>query len=563
MRPLGQDPQVLHFIFESAQFQIPKRSGGFRTIHAPTTSIKIIQRKLNQVLKCVYQPKLSTHGFVDEKSIITNAQQHLGKKCIINLDIKDFFPSINFGRVRGLFMAMPYNCSQEVATILAQICCYENQLPQGAPTSPIVSNMICARMDSELQRLARKHNCNYTRYADDITFSSSRSRLLHKIVSSVSSSRDTFENELRSIIQNNGFLINESKFRVKTQNESQQVTGITVNEKLNVRRKYVRQIRAMLYDWEKNGLESAQTRFMNKFSETGKLKETEISFGHVVKGKIEFLANVKGEGDQIYVGFLKKLKRLAPELVSDKKLEKAFSAYQEWQREAGLKSVELLDLWTEGKTDIIHLRAALINLQSNGQFNNFDIKSRENIVYEGDDNLLKRCRILSDADRKHEQPVICIFDRDKPNIIKEVHDENTGFKDWGNGVYSFAIPVPSNREGNISIEHYYTDNEIKRTDSKDRRLYLFNEFHQRSGRHKENGELSIRKTDSDQLKIIESDVFNSKNENVALPKADFATNVLENMENFNNFDFIEFSKIFEQIVKILTFHNSKVQNGEL
>jgi RNA-directed DNA polymerase len=123
-------------------FDIPKKSGGFRTISTPVTALKIIQRKLNQVLQCVYQHKASVHGFVCDRSIVTNASRHGRKRFVFNVDLNDFFPSINFGRVRGMFMASPYMLDPAVATVLAQICCFDNQLPQGAPTSPIVSNMI-------------------------------------------------------------------------------------------------------------------------------------------------------------------------------------------------------------------------------------------------------------------------------------------------------------------------------------------------------------------------------------------------------------------------------------
>jgi RNA-directed DNA polymerase len=152
-------------------FYVSKKSGGRRQISAPITALKIIQQKLNQVLQQVYQPKPAVHGFTLDKSIVTNAKEHSRRKYVLNVDIKDFFPSINFGRVRGLFMAWPYNLNDSVATVLAQICCYNNELPQGAPTSPIISNMICAKMDSQLQGLAKKHQCFFTRYADDITFS--------------------------------------------------------------------------------------------------------------------------------------------------------------------------------------------------------------------------------------------------------------------------------------------------------------------------------------------------------------------------------------------------------
>ncbi|MDJ0578557.1 MAG: reverse transcriptase domain-containing protein [Crocosphaera sp.] len=107
-------------------FTIPKKSGGHRLISTPKTSLKILQHKLNQVLSSVYKIKPSVHGFALQKSIVTNANRHLKQQYILNLDLEDFFPSINFGRVRGLFLAQPYNCTKEVATILAQICCYNN-----------------------------------------------------------------------------------------------------------------------------------------------------------------------------------------------------------------------------------------------------------------------------------------------------------------------------------------------------------------------------------------------------------------------------------------------------
>lgn len=153
------------------QFEISKKSGHPRTISAPSTGLKILQRKLSQVLYSVYEPKAPVHGFLPGRSILTNAQQHLGKRFVLNIDLKNFFDTIHFGRVKGIFKAPPYNLSEEVAVVLAQICCHSGKLPQGAPTSPIVSNMVCARLDSQLRLLAKEFKCIYTRYADDITFS--------------------------------------------------------------------------------------------------------------------------------------------------------------------------------------------------------------------------------------------------------------------------------------------------------------------------------------------------------------------------------------------------------
>ncbi|MCX5638790.1 MAG: reverse transcriptase domain-containing protein, partial [Planctomycetota bacterium] len=166
-----------------ATFSIPKKQGGVREIYAPMTTLKIIQKKLNFILqnvyKKIYEKKICVHGFIYGKNVQTNALTHAKKEYVFNIDISDFFPSINFGRVYGLFMGKPYNLSKSVASVLARICAFKDLshdlLPQGAPTSPIISNMICARMDDELYRFARRFNCKYTRYADDITFSTDRS----------------------------------------------------------------------------------------------------------------------------------------------------------------------------------------------------------------------------------------------------------------------------------------------------------------------------------------------------------------------------------------------------
>ena len=152
-------------------FQIAKRRGGTRTIAGPKSGLKAIQRKLAQVLSAIYRPRVSVQGFVPGRSIGTNALLHESSTYILNLDLEDFFPSINFGRVRGLFIAAPYAVPRAVATVMAQICCFQNALPQGAPTSPIIANMISSRMDANLQKLARRHRCLYSRYADDLTFS--------------------------------------------------------------------------------------------------------------------------------------------------------------------------------------------------------------------------------------------------------------------------------------------------------------------------------------------------------------------------------------------------------
>lgn len=296
-------------------FEIPKKYGGKRQISAPTNALGIIQRKLNRVLQAVYSPRKGIHGFLPKRGILTNASQHTRSKYILNVDLADFFPNITFPRVRGMFMAKPYLLPANVATILARICCFDGSLPQGAPTSPVVSNMICARMDSELKKLAWQHKCVYTRYADDISFSTHRSTFPEALA--------LFENEgehsdvtagplLAEVVQRNGFKINDRKVRLQHHSKRQEVTGLIANKTPNVPRPYVRQVRAMLHAWRKYGLKSAGAEFFSKYDRKNRRDAPPDAFKNVVKGKIDFLGLVKGKQSRTYLAFLRQYASLDP-----------------------------------------------------------------------------------------------------------------------------------------------------------------------------------------------------------------------------------------------------------
>jgi len=295
-------------------FIVSKKSGGWRMISAPATALKILQMKLNQVLAAVYEPKPSVHGFTARRSVVTNAHVHAGAKFILNVDLKDFFPSINFGRVRGLFTAKPYSLDPEVATLLAQLSCNES-LPQGAPTSPVISNMICARMDTELQKLAHRFHCRYTRYADDLTFSTftnSFPKPIARFESTPAGEQLQIGPELQKIVRGNGFTFNPVKIRLQGRNKRQQVTGLTVNEFPNVTRKYASQLRAMLYAWRTFGLDRAQQEFLKKYDQ--KRRNPNLpppSFMRVVKGKLDFLRMVRGKDSSLYIKLLRQYAQLA------------------------------------------------------------------------------------------------------------------------------------------------------------------------------------------------------------------------------------------------------------
>lgn len=143
---------------------ILKKSGKVRNVAAPTGGLKFIQRNLADILTGSLAQKSCVHGFVPGRSIVTNAKVHLRRNIVINLDLKDFFPSINFGRVYGLFKSHPFNFNEHVAATLAQICCFEGSLPQGSPCSPMVSNLICRSLDNQLMHLAKSLKMSYSRY---------------------------------------------------------------------------------------------------------------------------------------------------------------------------------------------------------------------------------------------------------------------------------------------------------------------------------------------------------------------------------------------------------------
>jgi RNA-directed DNA polymerase len=164
------------------KFGVPKKTGGERIISAPDPRLKLIQTRLAKLLvecqlevetKLKVKPRcVLAHGFKPGFSIQSNAINHRGQRWVFKVDLKDFFPSINFGRVYGFFMKnQHFSLQKKVATVIAQIACHENELPQGSPSSPVISNIIAHLLDIRLNELAGGNGCTYTRYADDLTFS--------------------------------------------------------------------------------------------------------------------------------------------------------------------------------------------------------------------------------------------------------------------------------------------------------------------------------------------------------------------------------------------------------
>jgi len=260
---IGYKPRSLGYLIHQidddakyTEFEIPKKSGGTRQISAPIARLKAVQVRLAGLLyDCVdeinRENKVKTHishGFRRGRSIFTNADQHTGKRYVLNIDLADFFPSINFGRIKGFFEKNNhFQLKSPVALAIAQLCCNKGVLPQGSPTSPVISNLIGHILDMRLVRLADKFGCTYTRYADDITFSTNKRTFPKALAKPKFCASDDWSvgKDLRRTVERSGFSINAQKTRMQYYYSRQVVTGLTVNKTPNVRQTYYKKTRAM------------------------------------------------------------------------------------------------------------------------------------------------------------------------------------------------------------------------------------------------------------------------------------------------------------------------------
>lgn len=354
-------------------FEIRKKSGGIRKIHAPVRGLKVIQKCLNIILQCVFSPHKAATGFIPEKSIVDNAKVHAGRNYVYNIDLKDFFPSIDQARVWKCLQLAPFflvditpafTISKEeqkqdnlkllgntmndedflkikeviekdsrfykdkiysrlqLAGLIANLCCTEmeverwddnsnvwkvvktNVLPQGAPTSPILTNIVCQKLDFLLTGVAKRFGLKYTRYADDITFSAQHN---------VFQKDGVFVGELRRIISQQKFHIKESKVRLQAAGYRQEVTGLIVNNNVNVHRKYIKQLRMWLYNWERYGYDRSYGYFLPTYLANKTIPvKGKPDMANVIAGKLEFLKMVRGKDDACYLKLKERLDKLAP-----------------------------------------------------------------------------------------------------------------------------------------------------------------------------------------------------------------------------------------------------------
>ena len=304
---LELDWSQLHYITSRAKakyvyrtYTIPKKQGGVRVIQAPHPSVRILQRKLLRVLELVYKPHPAAHGFVRGLSIGSNAARHVNRRFVLNLDLKDFFPTITFPRVRGLFMKR-CGVPGAAATVLARLCCNTGDTPdhlaQGAPTSPMISNMICHSLDHQFVVLAKEtQGLYYTRYADDITFSTNRKTFPLSIASVQNGEVKALGDDVLKVVADNHFSPNYRKVRIHHRDRRQEVTGLTVNKRVNLPRAFYRELRGMLHAWHQYGYVNAEATYHATYDRLGKQPE----FRKVVAGKLAYLRQIRSADDRLF-----------------------------------------------------------------------------------------------------------------------------------------------------------------------------------------------------------------------------------------------------------------------
>lgn len=328
-----EDRSLRYFLFKRrpenlyTTFSIPKYNGKLRQIAAPQNELKQIQRKLAYVLSCIYTPKVCAYGFISGKNHINNASQHVQNSIVFNIDLKDFFSQIHFGRVRGMLMKPPYSIGVEAATTIAQIACYNGVLPQGAPSSPVLTNMICAPLDNSLLRLAKETGCVYTRYADDISFSTHKKQFPVSIAVQ-NGSEIQLGAKLQKTLAQHSFVVNPQKVLMRNHAQHQEVTGLTVNSFPNIRRKNIRNLRSIIHHCETDGLYNAAKAYCKKglcnnpaildaVDNPEEQGTVEAWFVQVLKGKINYIKQVKGDKDMTYLSFAQRLNNVAKQDIFD------------------------------------------------------------------------------------------------------------------------------------------------------------------------------------------------------------------------------------------------------
>ncbi|WP_442798985.1 retron Ec67 family RNA-directed DNA polymerase/endonuclease [Pantoea vagans] len=341
-------------------FNIPKKSGGIRVIQAPNKKLKAIQKKLSDVLYECYSEiypkdkfKVISHGFVKKEKInkkelvygaLSNAIMHKNKNNVLNIDLENYFGAFNFGRVRGFFIKnRDFSLSDKCATVIAQIACYDNSLPQGSPCSPIIANLITRSLDVKLASFSKKHSATYTRYVDDISISTNKKSFPNDIA--INADNDISPGKkIINIISNSGFNINIKKTRLQYADSRQEVTGLVVNKFVNIPYEYRHNLRPKAHS-----LFNSNKYFYND------------NDGNKIEGSIDKL-----NGAFSYIHFIRKNTTNKDKYIRDKNGELILDGcdylYSQFLYYKYFAHNDRPLVICEGKTDVIYLKATLKTL---------------------------------------------------------------------------------------------------------------------------------------------------------------------------------------------------------
>lgn len=455
------------------EFDIKKANGSQRKIAAPMSVLKYLQKSFaNIILNCVSEIQqqdkkflATNHGFEKYKSIISNARVHQGKKYLLNIDIKDFFESIHFGRIKGyLSNDKHFKLHNKTAEIIASLATYGEgkTLPQGSPLSPILSVLIGSILDQKLMKLAKIHKLSYTRYADDITFSSNRDFSKY-LLKKDNNGKLELKNNLNRIIEDSGFRINKDKTRYTNTHNKQLVTGLIVNKFTNTDINYRRQTRAMVHSLITKGdftpslqkenktynenyiigrlYHSILTKYKQIITYPNIINETRNNIKKETKEQI--LTIIKFSRGNKFIPLEKHqaldiLRREYSPIPSDRVKELVDSLYKNYKRNTDSQikllrtvliykyfiNIDRPTIIPEGKTDSYYLKAAINSLSLNDKINFQKInRSLETLGLSGGTSLIndfvkdyynnEHFASFNKIKIKSKNPIIFILDYDK------------------------------------------------------------------------------------------------------------------------------------------------------
>ena len=493
---IGYKPKALAYIIyrlpeaiKYYQFSISKQSGGYRIINAPSEKLKKLQKSITNLLTdCLtelddlkkYTP--FSHGFTKGRSIATNAKSHKNRNWVLNFDIHDFFGSINYGRVRGILIKdRNFQLDPKIATLIAQIACHRNALPQGSPVSPILSNIVTRPLDVRLLSLAKKYGFTYSRYADDITFSSNKRDLPSKLASINENGNWKLSSEISDLLVRSGFGVNHQKTRLQYDRNRQTVTGLIVNKRINVPREYRKTVRSMVHRLVTTGSFFLSPAFETRTRNNKRIPDPLMQ----LQGMLGYIDWIDMFSESLISNHpldeIKKQKRSKAyklgELNSQEKTYRKFLFYSKFY---AIKEPLII---TEGKTDVDHLKIAIAQLHdsypdlihTNKKIKFKILPSTERRTYSllgitgGTANLNSFIRSYKKETENFRlpfpsKPVIILVDNDQglQKLSKDIkkHLENNPFTPIHKNLYIACIPLLDGKNA-AAIEDLY-DEDIRK-----------------------------------------------------------------------------------------------------